>query len=618
MPFRPRVPLLLQVLVCVWLLAPCSAAEPLSAQLTPLAFRPRLQAPELMDVTLTSRQSGLLEGVLELTFLRTREPLLVQRTHELVLQAGSQSLRLLVPPVTADWRIPPDEARLRFLTKGRAIDLGSTPLPNRSAAAHFTIAVVRARTVPRTDETPLWQRLQIQDVKLPTKLGFQLTSSPVFIEPEELPESPLHFCAFDIVLLEGDGFASLREKQLTALGHWVRAGGSLCIALGSEKVRPEALAFLNQLTGEDHGVRWSLDEYGAAQPDAPLKDGMLQMRTDLGCAVVMIRPPREDPADLEAHAQSAAAFLWKARRGPGLRVHAGSGRFSGSWPEHRVAVELINLLAPTSIRMVPVSLLAVVLIGFVLLIGPIDWFLLGWLRKRRWTWLLFPTVSIAITVATVSMANHYLGRTSHRTAIVIHDVGTRGQVLRRSRFELIFAAREQQIATEVRHGLFGPLNSGGYMEYNPHPRLPTPHFVGQFPANYVLQQQVQQWAPRLNRTTWIEPVPDTSGIRWEAFDPSLAVETLRERMCGDTSSEFYFFKGPEFLSGHQSDRLRNVALITSARDDGVFMSLTQLSPNGCGNMDDLALHPMADGGALVVVVQRVGEEIRMFRRLYRL
>ena len=45
---------------------------------------------------------------------------------------------------------------------------------------------------------------------------------------------------------------------------------------------------------------------------------------------------------------------------------------------------------PEGVRMVPVSVLASILLGFVLWIGPGEYFLLGWLKLRKLTWVTFP------------------------------------------------------------------------------------------------------------------------------------------------------------------------------------------------------------------------------------
>ena len=117
---------------------------------------------------------------------------------------------------------------------------------------------------------------------------------------------------------------------------------------------------------------------------------------------------------------------------------------------------LRNLLLPQSTRLIPMPVVAAILGAFVLIVGPGDWFVLGWLRRRRWTWLTFPVVAAAFTALTVAAAEHYLGSEDHRSALVITDVGRGGRVLRESRLELLFAARDKEAATELRQTLAVP------------------------------------------------------------------------------------------------------------------------------------------------------------------
>ena len=90
-----------------------------------------------------------------------------------------------------------------------------------------------------------------------------------------------------------------------------------------------------------------------------------------------------------------------------------------------------------------------ILVVFVLVVGPADFYLLGVIRQRRWTWVAFPVMSIVFTVATVVVANEYRGRVDARAAINIHDIGELGRVLKRTRLELVLPASRQTVTTEM-------------------------------------------------------------------------------------------------------------------------------------------------------------------------
>ena len=122
-----------------------------------------------------------------------------------------------------------------------------------------------------------------------------------------------------------------------------------------------------------------------------------------------------------------------------------------------LGAELMNLLMPRTVRLIPFSALLGLLGLFLLIIGPADYFVLGFLRRRRLTWVLFPATSIAFTVATVLMANHYLGLRDQRRSLIVVDLAQDGTALRWNRYELIFTARDKQSVTELKDALWAPL-----------------------------------------------------------------------------------------------------------------------------------------------------------------
>ena len=79
--------------------------------------------------------------------------------------------------------------------------------------------------------------------------------------------------------------------------------------------------------------------------------------------------------------------------------------------------------------MIPLPVVAAILGAFVLLVGPGEWFVLGWLRRRRWTWFTFPLLATAFALIAVRAAEHYLGREDKRAALIVTDVGEEGRIL---------------------------------------------------------------------------------------------------------------------------------------------------------------------------------------------
>ncbi len=105
---------------------------------------------------------------------------------------------------------------------------------------------------------------------------------------------------------------------------------------------------------------------------------------------------------------------------------------------------LYQTLMPRDVQMVPLGLIGAVLAAYVVAIGPIDYFLLGLLRMRRLTWILFPLVTIGFAGSTLWLSRWYLGTNDSRRALEIYDVVKGGTVARRTRVELLFLSRRAQ------------------------------------------------------------------------------------------------------------------------------------------------------------------------------
>ena len=85
-----------------------------------------------------------------------------------------------------------------------------------------------------------------------------------------------------------------------------------------------------------------------------------------------------------------------------------------------------------------------------------------------------------------------MGRTDHRRALVVTDVGAEGRVLRQTRLELLFAAKEKNVETSVQHGLIMPFDTNRffidyrYQYYRPPAGLgeTLSQFSGQIPNRF--------------------------------------------------------------------------------------------------------------------------------------
>ena len=175
------------------------------------------------------------------------------------------------------------------------------------------------------------------------------------------------------------------------------------------------------------------------------------------------------------------------------------------------------LLFPEEVRVVPFRVVAAILTLFLLAIAPADYLILGLLRRRKYTWFVFPALCILFTVATVWVARYYTGTIDHRGALVIVDVGEKGKPLRTTRIEHIITAGTHPISAEVKDGLFAmtdvqPLRSDGTATAASGGLASTDNvgsaeadepldYAGTLPSAFTVARLSRQWSPSMDRVT---------------------------------------------------------------------------------------------------------------------
>ncbi|MFO0135111.1 MAG: hypothetical protein ACK56U_16085 [Planctomyces sp.] len=314
------------------------------------------------------------------------------------------------------------------------------------------------------------------------------------------------------------------------------------------------------------------------------------------------------------------------------------------------------VLLPADVQMVPVSVIAVILLGYVLVVGPVDYFVLGWLRMRKYTWLLFPVVTAVFTFLTIAVAHAYMSSDDTGGVLLITDIDEGGGVVRQTTLETLFYGGGREVTLPQRRSLLVQtrdqyLNRGMYGD-SPMPSDEAPIYEGVFPQNFGLRQSVQQWSPVSFRSLTLEPEGvELPAIDWE--DSSLvtteegrlrlraSLQMLSQQTGGEYEatvvhqggllpvvtqqvnvwdgaangqyrerSQVQQFSWASELLGHLSGQ--------QPPGEGVFSLVSQLSPQGSDALEDLAMSSADNPEEYVLVVmRRRGERIEVLRRLYR-
>jgi hypothetical protein len=596
----------------------------LKATINELAPRSRRAAPEWIEVSLSSRSNAIREGALEFTMTEWGQTIYRYRTHDLVINSGDQSFRFLLPSSTATSSGSNPILELRLIEKSRTTEIGVFPLTTRQRDARAqVIAVIRPEFRQVGSETyPIWQALRLERLA-PKEEGLNFDTTPVFLAPSDVPNDPLGFCAFNLVLIESDAFGSMREKARAALGQWVSAGGSLCV-MANDGLDPQQVDAINSLAGGD--PRWKpirVDNAGRAQ----VPNDLALARVNFGRLAVAAKLPEEIPDQVPPTWRKISAFLWKMCADQAAIVEA-EGKWNlqtkGQGQRNSFAIPGLpmNELMPRSVRVVPLWILASLIGLLLILVGPGDWFFLGKLKRRRLTWLLFPLVALLITAATVFAVQRYMGSTSHRRSLIISDIGVSGRVIRETRIDLDLPAREGTAVTPSANTLRVPVATESHFSHGiTDEDWDGIQFRGQYPARYDYIRPLRQWTPIMMRSTTIADAADTSGIKWEGLDPKriagrwtglLAPEISPGVPCGLD----LFVRGAERTSGDGPLSSWRQS-ITTMPMNGLGALLTQESPNGFAGLNDLPVMQSRDPYCTLLVAARIeGENIHIWRRLH--
>lgn len=652
------------------------AASQLQVDLRPLGLRARNAAPIPVEARFDWDGTRILEGRLEMEFSEGNRILDRYQSGDLALAGGKQNFGMLLPPLLTPYGDSEVDVQMKFVTAKNEITLAPSMLFLPTVGERSLVVAWCA-----LDTAGGWQKSGIEQDLLLERFAPSseqtarrlLTTSVVRLTPEDLPAQPLAYTPFDVVVLTADAFKEASGRQLQALARWINGGGSACVYVG-EGLQRRQIQFLNQLAEFAPGSpMFVADEAGNL---LPARRNILSLRSGLGRSVVV---PEAAIAGLKGNpvaCRRAAAFLWKIRsrqaraiaetghwepptnsaplhnsRGrpqPRFRNRAYAEPLTYSVRPSALGGELMNLLMPRTVRLIPFSALFGILVLFVLMIGPVDYFVLGFFRRRRLTWVLFPLTSIAFLAATVLMADHYLGRRDQRTSLIVVDLAQDGTALRWNQYELVFAARDQQSVTKLKDALWAPLKvqvmprlfnpqypNGRYPRYNSgYPRnypytaigvaeVGPPTYDGVLPIHFQTREAIRQWQPQLNRTLSFGPPPVPALPDWPAIEEAWPnLQNIRARLSKQRpfQGDVYAISGDSSITaGPGSTGILPVPVLQELCQgdaQGLFSVVSQISPTGGGNFEDLPALDMATNDSALVIVTRIGDGIVVYRRFF--
>jgi len=508
------------------------AAEPAVILGHPLteSLRLRKGGPVPLEVELTNRGPGIAEGRLEATVLFRARHASVERSGELVLVPGKRLVALPLPPPAEVQDGDQLGVQLRWLGKTETVKLGDFALGTYGFSSNELILAV-GRTERSLTELDVERVRSVALENLRPRIntaGWQTFSTlPVPLPVERLPVQPLGWCAYDSVFLDTAAFSAMTEKQLTSLARWIEAGGVAFISICDPGFAPLAerhAAFLNRLAAAK-GAPFRLD--GAVLGTAAELPGKtLLLEPVLGRVCVQLVPVTSK--DELQHRFWLVAVGWLGKL---TNEQMDSVRLHGAWSEDRLFQQVpadqadldtwlwtdaigYSSLSPDKPRPLPLAMVALLLGTLLFAVGPADWFVLGWLRRRRWTWILLPLCCGLAAWWASWLAARTIGRTDRAASVTVTDVAPGGQVLRAGRCDMLLPSRDREWVVSARDGFVVPLprlTAGGETA-----RSDSGEMTGEWktPSLFEYRRNLRQWAPSMTLSVSFPDSSDETGIPW--------------------------------------------------------------------------------------------------------
>jgi hypothetical protein len=648
----------------------------------------RSGAPFALELEFVSTFLDVIEGPLELTFFDDNQIRLRFYTTPVAIPADSTTALSVQLPSMACLRTPTEfHVHVVLNSNRRMFDFGMHDLlvPLRGMR-HFVIA---APGLSEVGTGELVRHLSLDEFR-PRKLNHQnLATFPVELDAHRILGDSIGLYPYDVIVLSGQHFSGLSARQLETLATWTESGGGLVVV--PTGVLPDAhCAFLARLMGIDR-AELPRDALGRLPQLAPGDaDWLIARPYGFGRALILRSAPQFAPKSSSlglnrAQWIRAVTFLWNVRSDqiatilrtgswtmptpPPMKVgpkqgsaapkiappfatpdlkYASYGDPGGLRSEEPAAADLLrDLLFPADVRVVPFGVAVGILASFLVIVAPADYWILGWLRRRRYTWIVFPCVSVLFTAFTVAIAGYYSGNTDHRGALVIVDVGQTGRALRTSRIVHVITADTHKLVADVRDGLFArtdvqpaQLTSSAEPPKDPIDELPAREddavtFEGLVPSAFTVTWPSRQWSPAMHRLTRAASDIEIPNIDWAAFDRlDLATEADRGTAIASVRRTL-----PQcallFANGEQDvdipfpatvdgpvDRFQDWAKVLASlgrrRDHSLLAILFSVSPNGAGDLEDLAVLDDADADTWLVHAAIVrDQDLIVFRHVVR-
>ncbi|OGO58371.1 MAG: hypothetical protein A2V85_13030 [Chloroflexi bacterium RBG_16_72_14] len=262
---------------------------------------------------------------------------------------------------------------------------------------------------------------------LPSQNGAQPTIVP--LTPADLPERLQAWSALDRIVWQDEDASALTPGQLDALRGWIAGGGRLVIVGGTSGAdalnafpdellpfRPTAVLDIDPsavrpvLGGLPEGAAALTALSGELSRGRELaSSGDRVIAADMAFGAGSVTILGFDPTtSWIAEGETWDAPLWRRM------LPTRSGGTVSLTDDSTIVGAVSNL---PSLALPPIGGLIVLLIGYIILIGPVNYLVLRWLDRREWAWITVPALIVVFAVGAFGF-----GALLRGSDVIVHEV----------------------------------------------------------------------------------------------------------------------------------------------------------------------------------------------------
>lgn len=569
--------------------------------------RQREDAPLLATWKVNWEKEYLLEGNFRIEFFKDRVKYQVYESDPYALTQGDRIVRMLLPATAGPQFWMRHWMHVVFVGKDREYDLGDFDVAFQSDRHKCGLCriVSPANTIGASLEDEIARQMRFEAFLEQDTTQQAATWIPNTViapwEVQDMPLSAFYYTPFDIVFLGSAAFGAASAKQVDTLDQWVQAGGRLCLCI-RDPLPDHHDSFVRELLA---AAGDELEPGQRGWPLPPSNSPAWLARRGLGRVGLVVINSSADNAALTAGLQSLHNFLWmipkpyRPQRVPGDDIFSQSDDALRNSIDRRQTTNLVvrrkneydflvshlnELLLPSNVRIMPLGLTGLLLWSYLILIGPVDYFVLRYFRLQRWTWVTFPLTTVLLAILCVQVSNAYLTSQDHGKKLVIRDLDEAGNLLLENRFQMTFSGRRATTTDEVSSAM------ASVMSFEDSARRIGPTAMsfgtdavfsklsGSIPANYRVDRTIDKWSPRLDRYLAFESEsPDPTRVS----EPSLVaiarlmrdLATHAQRTAQDRAAHKQQFEG---MATNSSDNNGLASSLLSVNTDNVAVQELEL------------------------------------------